>query len=744
MMVTEVAQAQDGVATESITTTPNRVKVPTVLQQAQVECGAASLGMVLAQLGRWETLETLRHACGVTRDGANAPAIMQAAEQYGLAPDGHRGTVADLNGISVPAIVWIRRSHFIVLEGAHGGTFYVNDPAKGRYQITTEEFIQMYSGAAITFTKTADFTPGGHAYRATPALWRRLRNSKRGIDFTFFAGILAMLLGLVLAPVSQLFINGVLGNERKSLLAALAAILLVIGLFRSGLTLLQYSVIARLQAKMSILGTGSFVERLMRLPLSFYQERSVGDLSRRTGYNSAVSSLLATQLATAGIALIAAIGYAALLIYYSWVIGLIVIILSMLNVLVLKLVMGNRTRIQGRVISQQNKLRGTTTASIKGIETIKSTGREDDVFKTLTGQQAEYISASSSLVPSSALLASIPVLLNALTQASILVLGGWLTISGDLTLGAMLAISALAANLHSPIQNLMNTGSQLQVITASLQALDDVLENPVDGRFARRVMDPNEALPDYSGHILLDGISFSYGEKAPLVIENLTLELTPGKRVALVGGSGSGKTTIANLAAGLYLPNSGHVLYDGKPLTDYPIGVLERYISKVDQSIVLFEGTVRDNVTLWDPTIPTDQIERALADAQVLTDVLARDQGIDCFVSENGRNFSGGQCQRIEIARALVLDPRVIVLDEATSALDDITEKRLDEALRRRGVSCIIVAHRLSTIRDADEIIVLGSGGKLLERGTHDELLAAGGAYHQMITEAGEGGDVGS
>lgn len=743
-MTTDVAEAQSDVASGPVSTAPIRVKVPSMLQQSQVECGAASLGMVLAHFGRWETLENLRHACGVTRDGANAIAIMQAAEHYGLTTDGHRGTVDDLNGISVPAIVWVRRAHFIVLEGAHGGTFHVNDPAKGRYQLTTDEFTQLYSGAAITFTKAADFAAGGHPYRVLPALWKRLRNSKRGVEFTFFAGVLAMLLGLVLAPVSQLFINDVLGSERKSVLAALAAILLIIGLFRGGLTLLQYSVIARLEAKFSLVGTSRFVERLMRLPLGFYLERSVGDLSQRTGYNSSVSSLLATQMATSCIALFGAIGYAALLIYYSWFIGLIVIILSTLNVVILRLVMGQRTRVQSRVISQQNKLRGTTTSSIQVIETIKSTGMEDDVFKTLTGQQADYISASASLIPSSALLASFPVLLSALTHASILVLGGWLTISGDFTIGAILAVSALAANLNSPISTLMSTGGQLQVVTSSLQALDDVLANPVGGRFTRRVLDPNEQLPEYSGHILLDDISFGYGDNAPLAIDNLTLELTPGKRVALVGGSGAGKTTIANLAAGLYMPRSGQVLYDGKPLTDYPIGVLERYISKVDQSIVLFEGTVRQNVTLWDPTIPTDQIERALADAQILTDVLARDQGIDCFVSENGRNFSGGQCQRIEIARALVLDPRVIVLDEATSALDDITEKLVDEALRRRGVSCIIVAHRLSTIRDADEIIVLGSGGKLLERGTHDELLAAGGAYHQMIIEAGEGGDVGT
>lgn len=743
-MATQVAPAQVTATAVPVTSTPTRVKVPTILQQSQVECGAASLGMILAHFGRWETLEDLRHACAVTRDGANAIAIMKAADHYGLSPDGHRGTVSDLDGIAVPAIVWVRRSHFIVLEGAHGGTFHVNDPARGRYQLTAEEFTELYSGAAITFTKKPDFTAGGHAYRAMPALWKRLRNSKRGVEFALFAGILAMLLGLVLAPVSQLFINGVLGNERKSLLAALAAILLIIGLFRGGLTLLQYAVIARLNAKFSIVGTSAFVERLMRLPLGFYLERSVGDLSQRTGYNSSVASLLATQMATSCIALIGAIGYAALLIYYSWIIGLIVLVLSMLNVVVLRLVMGKRTRTQGRLISQQNSLRGTTTSSIQGIETIKATGMEDDVFKTLTGQQADYISASASLVPTSALIASIPVLLSALTHASILVLGGWLTMSGDFTIGAILAVSALAANLNSPIQTLMSTGGQLQVVTSSLQALDDVLANPVGARFTRRVMDPSEALSDFSGHILLDGVSFGYGENAPLVIDNLTLELTPGKRVALVGGSGAGKTTIANLAAGLYQPVSGQVLYDGKLLADYPIGVLESYISKVDQSIVLFEGTVRENVTLWDPTIPTDQIERALADAQILTDVLARDGGVDCFVSENGRNFSGGQCQRIEIARALVLDPRVIVLDEATSALDDITEKLVDEALRRRGVSCIIVAHRLSTIRDADEIIVLGSGGKLLERGTHDELLAAGGAYHQMIVEAGEGGDVGT
>jgi ABC-type bacteriocin/lantibiotic exporter with double-glycine peptidase domain len=324
------------------------------------------------------------------------------------------------------------------------------------------------------------------------------------------------------------------------------------------------------------------------------------------------------------------------------------------------------------------------------------------------------------------------------------VLGGYFTITGAFTLGGLMAVTALAANLNSPIQSLMNTGSQLQVVTSSLQALDDVMANPVDPRFERPELEPGDPLPVLSGTISLVDVSFGYGETAPLVIKDLTLELTPGKRVALVGGSGAGKTTIGNLIAGMYQPRSGQVLYDGKPQSAYPNGVLERTISKVDQSIVLFEGTVRQNITLWDRTVPESDIVEALRDAQILDDILAREEGLDSEVLENGRNFSGGQCQRIEIARALVLNPRTVILDEATSALDDITESRVDQALRRRGISCVIIAHRLSTIRDADEIIVLGRAGAILQRGTHEELMQTEGPYRSMVDEAGAGGDVGS
>jgi ABC-type bacteriocin/lantibiotic exporter with double-glycine peptidase domain len=491
-------------------------------------------------------------------------------------------------------------------------------------------------------------------------------------------------------------------------------------------------------------GTVGMVDRLLRLPLIFYMERAAGDLSQRISYNTVVAQVLAGQMASAAISMLAVAGYAALLFYYNWIIAIVVLVLTAINVVVLRLVQRQRTDSENRILRRQNELRGLTTASIRDIETLKSTGREDETFVSLEGQQAEYISATAALVPTSALLAALPTAIMALVSASILILGGIFTIQGTFTIGALLAVQSLASSLSSPIQTLMGTGSQIQTVTSSLNAIDDVLTNKESVRFSRPTLEPGEKVPEISGHLRLDRVSFGYGDKAPLVLQDFSLEVKPGHRIALVGTSGAGKTTIGNIAAGLLTPRSGSVFYDEKTIDQYPIGVLENYISKVDQNIVLFEGTVRQNVTLWDDSIQEDQIVSALEDAQILDDVLARPGSIDARVEEDGRNFSGGQAQRIEIARSLVRNPRLLIMDEATSALDDITEKLVDNAVRRRGVAALIIAHRLSTIRDSDEIIVLGRGGQVLERGTHDDLMGLNGLYRKMIQEAGEGGNVGS
>lgn len=715
-----------------------------MIQQAATECGAASLGMVLAHYGHWATLDELRVACGVDRNGAALQDVANAAEKYGLHYEAHTGDTASLDGLAVPAIIWWERNHFVVLEGAKGGRFYLADPARGRYSLPRDDFEASYSGVGITLTPTDSFVKEGHPYRVSAGLWKRMAHSKIGVYFAIAAGVLAMLLGILVGPLNQVFIDDALGADRRSLLPALITVMLAIGLLRGGLTLLEYGVLARLQAKFTLVGTVGLLHRLIRLPLLFYLERATGDLSQRMGYNAAVAQLLAGQVASAGIALLAVIGYAVLLLYYSWIIGLVVLLLASVNAIVLQRVQRSRTETQNRILKKQNRLRGATTASIRDIETLKSTGREGETFTDLVGQQAEYISASAALVPSSALLASLPPALMGLTTASILMIGGYLTIQGAFTIGALLAVQALALSLNSPIQTLMATGSQMQVISSSMIALDDVLTNDADERFTRPELESGDDVPTLSGHLQLVDVSFGYGPTAPAFITGFNLEVAPGRRVALVGTSGAGKTTIGNIAAGLFSPRSGQVLYDGRPLADYPAPVVERSVVKVDQTIILFEGTVRQNVTLWDTSVPESDIVAALSDAQILDDVLARPGSLDALVEEDGRNFSGGQAQRIEIARALVRNPRLIILDEATSALDDITERLVDEAIRRRGMAALIIAHRLSTIRDADEIVVLGPGGVLLERGTHDDLMEQGGEYARMVQEAGEGGDVGS
>ncbi len=728
-----------------ITTSPKQVKVPTFLQQSATECGAASLGMILAHYGKWLTLDELRTDLGVGRDGATAQAIVDGGESLGLKGKGARVPHGKLGQISVPAILWWKHSHFLVLEGASNGYVHINDPARGRVSLPVDEFKEGYSGIALEFEPSETFEKSGRKFSTMGSLWSRLKSSKAGVNFAIYAGVLGMLLGLLSAPFSQTFIDDALDGPRRGLIPGLVAAVLVVGLMRGGLNLLQYGVISRLQSKISLVGSDKLLSKLLRLPTLFYMERAVGDLSQRVSYNSNVANLLANQMASAAISMLAVVGYAALLLYYNLTIGALVLVITGINVLVLREMLDRRTTMQSRIFRRQNDLRGLTQSAIRNIETLKSTGLEDQTFASLSGKQTDYISASAALVPTSSVLVALPVALMSLTSAVILIVGGLFILNGSLSFGGLLAIQALALSLSQPVQSLMSTGGQLQVVTSSLQALDDVLRNDLAPRFERSALVPGAPVPSFSGHLEFRDVSFGYGEKAPLMLDGLNLKLEPGSRVALVGVSGAGKTTIGNLAAGLLQPRGGQVLYDGKPMEDYPEGALEQRLSKVDQNVVLFSGTIAENVSLWDRSISYEQISKALADAQVLDDVLARVGALDCLVEEDGRNFSGGQCQRIEIARALVRNPSLIVLDEATSALDDVTEVLVTDAIRRRGVSSLIIAHRLSTIRDADEIIVFGRGGTILERGSHDELMQnEEGDYHRMVIEAGEGGDVGS
>lgn len=743
-------EAGPGEAAVTPVETGKRFKVPTVLQIEAIECGAASFGMVLAGFGRWESLRTLRSACQVSRDGTSLATVMEAAETYGLTPQGHRGTTADLAGLPMPAIIWWQRDHYVVLEGAHKGTFHVNDPARGRMTYTQEYFSRNYSGAAVTFERTPEFTKGGRPFRSLPSLLRRLPGVGDGVLLAFLAGLLALLPGLLIAPASSLFVNGVLGEGVREFLPFLIGTLALVALLRVGLTLLEYRALARVQEKLASRSTVEFLVQLLRLPMPFFGTRNIGDLVQRVGYNSTIAQLLASQVAGAIISMVAIIAYAALMFFYSWSLALIVLALAACNVAVLRAVVRRRTVGQGLVMVDQGHLQATTVSSLQSIETIKAGGLEPEVFAKWTDQQTRMVSSEASFVTPTAVVSAVPVVLTMLTSTAILVVGALEVINGSLSLGGLLAFQALAAGVSAPITMLVGAASQVQTITVDLQRLDDALENPLDPRFA-----PTEAAGDHAqvvagrtrpltGAVTFTEVMFGYSEGDLPLIADFTLDLKPGHRVALVGASGSGKTTIGNLAAGLLTPWSGTITYDGRQVSEIDPRILSTQMAKVDQTIMLFAGSVRDNITLWDPTIDDATVTRALADAQILDEVLARPGGLDGPVIEGGLNFSGGERQRLEIARALVRSPNFLILDEATSALDTTTEVAVDNSLRARGCTCMIIAHRLSTIRDADEIIMLARGGLVVERGTHDELIAAGGAYAELVASAGSGGDVGS
>jgi NHLM bacteriocin system ABC transporter peptidase/ATP-binding protein len=727
--------------------TGKRQKVPTILQIEALECGAASLAMVLAGYGRWESLRTLRAACGVDRDGSTLSELAGAGVQFGLAPTVHRGTAGDLNGLPMPAIIWWDRKHFVVLEGAAKGSFYVNDPAFGRLTYSAKTFERLYSGAAVTFEPLPNFEKMGKSFNPLASLLAKLPGTWSGVVLAMSAGLLALLPGILLAPAGAVFIDQVLARGDKTFLPFVIGTMAVIGLLAAGLTYLQFSVLTRIQGKLASQSTVIFLAKLLRLPMLFFASRNIGDIVQRTWYNISVAQLLASQVASSLIAMIAVVAYSAVMFYYNWVLALIVLLLAAVNVAVLQATQSRKRVSYGLVMTNGAEFQGTTISTLQSIETIKSSGLEAEVFAKLANQQTRLVTSTGRTASLNAFMNAVPLLINLLTAVAIMIVGALAVIDGSLSLGGLIAFQALAIGVNGPISTLVFNSTAVQKIATNLERIDDALDNPIDGRYLVPPINAEAraaSLRPLSGSVRFKDVEFSYAGGGDPVVRGLSFDLEPGSRVALVGTSGAGKTTIGNLAAGLLIPQSGSITYDGREINQIAPEVLGSQLAKVDQTIMLFKGTVRENVTFWDATISDDLVVEALRDAQILEMVMARPGGLDGEVVEGGANFSGGERQRLEIARALARSPNFLILDEATSALDTTAEFAVDCALRARGSSCLIIAHRLSTIRDADEILLLARGGAVAERGTHDELISLGGIYSELVDSAGSGGNVGT
>jgi NHLM bacteriocin system ABC transporter peptidase/ATP-binding protein len=707
-----------------------RVRTPTVIQMEAVECGAAALGIILAYNKKWVPLEELRKTCGVSRDGSRASNVLKAGRSYGLEAKGFQMEAAKLRELKTPFIVFWNFHHFLVVEGFRGDTVYLNDPGSGPRKVKFQDFDNSFTGVVLTFEPSDEFEAGGTKPNAFAGLGERLIGGRLALVLVFLASLLLVVPGLATPAFTRIFVDKVLNGGLKGWIWPLLGVMALAAVVTYLLTAVQQYYLLRLETRMAIESSGRFLRHVLRLPVDFFTQRQPADVSSRVVANDTVAQLLSRDLATSFISGLLVVFYAVFMFSYDVWLTLIGIGLAGLNIVVLQLVSRARTDATTKLRQDRGRLIGTTYNGLQLIETLKATGTENDFFGRWAGFQTKVSNGQQKLGVPTQVLAVVPPLLASLNAALILLIGSKRAIEGAITIGVLVAFQGLLNNFNRPVQQLTQLGQKLQDVAADINRLGDVERYPVAKAFSDPVEDEGTRL---DGYLALDSITFGYSPLADPLITDFSLSIEPGHRVALVGGSGSGKSTLARLIAGLHEPWTGQVLLDGRPRETISRQVLAASLAVVDQDIFLFEGSVRDNLTLWDETVPDEILIQALKDALIYDDIMARPGGINGIISEGGRNLSGGQRQRLEIARALSIDPRVLILDEATSALDTETEKTIDDNLRRRGCTCVVVAHRLSTIRDADEIIVL-QFGNVIQRGTHDELLEnREGLYAQLI-----------
>ncbi|MFG2143537.1 NHLP family bacteriocin export ABC transporter peptidase/permease/ATPase subunit [Streptomyces sp. NPDC048696] len=712
------------------------VRTPTVLQMEALECGAASLAMVLSHHGRHVPLEELRIACGVSRDGSRASNVLKAARSYGLTAKGMQMEPAALAEVQAPAILFWEFNHYVVYDGparrlGRRGV-YINDPDKGRRFVPAEDFDTSFTGVVLVLEPGESFRRGGRKPGVLAALPARLRGTTGTMLAALLASLLLVAVGATLPALSRTYIDMFLIGDQTSLLGVLFAAMGTMVALTAVLTWLQQANLLRGRVISSTLGGARFFRHLLRLPVTFFAQRSPADLVQRLQSNDAVAETLARDLTAAAVDGVVVLLYAFVLWSYDPQLTVIGIGIALLNVVAMRIVVRLRATRTQKLRADSARLTNTAYTGLQLIETMKATGGEDGFFRRWAGQHATTLEEQQRLGVPSAWLGVVAPLLATLNSALILWIGGLRAVEGHLSIGLLVAFQALVTRFTAPVTRLNSVAGRVQDFAADVARLKDVENFPVDALYSRGEVTENTRR--LKGHVTLEDITFGYSPLDAPLLTGFSLSVGPGQQVALVGGSGSGKSTVSRLISGLYAPWEGTIRIDGQRLEDIARGALAASVSFVDQDVFLFEGTVRDNVALWDPSVPDDAVVAALKDAALYEVVARRPGGIHSRVEQDGRNFSGGQRQRLEIARALVRRPSILVLDEVTSALDARTEQIIIDNLRRRGCACVVIAHRLSTVRDSDEIVVLDHG-TIVERGRHEDLVAAAGQYAELVKE---------
>ncbi len=714
--------------------TSGAAKVPVIMQMEALECGAASLTMILAYYGKWIPLEQVRADCGVSRDGSNAKNVLKAARSYGLTAKGYRYEPEDLKKKGkFPCIIHWNFNHFVVLDGFKGNKAYLNDPAKGSYSVPMETFDKSFTGICLMFEPSESFEPGGRPKSVLAFAKKRLKGAGTAVAFVVLTTLITSLMGVINPAFSRIFLDRLLTGENPEWFMPFIVALAGMGAVQLIVAWIQTVYSLKINGKLSVVGSTDYMWKVLRMPMEFFSQRMAGDIQQRQSMNASIAQSLVQTFAPLVLETIMMIFYLVVMIRYSLILTLVGIASILINVAVSRIISRKRINITRVQMRDSGKLAGATVAGIEMIETIKASGAENGFFEKWAGYQASVNTQQVKFQKLNQYLGMIPGIVSSLANTAVLILGVYFTINGEFTVGMIMAFQGFLGSFTAPAQTLISAGQTLQEMRTQMERVEDVMEYPTDVNYEHDEIDENAEYDKLSGNVELKNVTFGYSKLAEPLIRDFNLTLKTGSRVAFVGTSGCGKSTLSKLISGLYKPWSGEILFDGKPIEKIDRSVFTGSLAVVDQDIILFEDTIANNIKMWDSSIEDFEMIMAARDAQLHEDIMQRDGGYNYRITEGGKDFSGGQRQRMEIARVLAQDPTIIILDEATSALDAKTEYEVVKSIKDRGITCIVVAHRLSTIRDCDEIIVLDNG-VVVERGTHEELYRKGGAYTSLVT----------
>ena len=703
------------------------------MQLEALECGAAALDMVMAYYGKWVPLEEARLACGVSRDGSNAKNICLAAKHYGFDVSAYRLTPESLRERGeFPCIIHWNMNHFVVLDGFRGKKAYLNDPARGAVRVDWEEFDRSFTGVVIVPVPSEGFRPDGERRSTLSFAGKRLKGAGAAVAFAGLATAIAYLFGIVNSVTSRIFVDRLLTGRNAEWLYPFLSVMALLALAQLAVAWVQGIYSLKINGKMAIIGSSSYLWKVLRLPMEFFSQRMAGDIQSRLALNSSIAGTLANTFAPLLLNSIMTVFYLVLMLKQSPLLTAIGLGSLLLNTLIARIISAKRMNIARVRMRDAGQLESATVTGIEMIETIKASGAENGYFQRWAGCQASVNTQNVQAEKTQRFLGTIPAFVGTFANYAVLLLGVWLTMRGSFSLGAVMMFQGFLGSFMSPAMTLVGAGQTVQEMRTSMERREDVMEYPEDPALREAECGETVELEKLRGNLELKHVSFGYSRLAAPLIRDISLSIKAGERVALVGPSGCGKSTVSKLVSGLYQPWSGEILFDGKPRSAYPREVVTGSLAVVDQEITLFEDSIANNIKMWDDTIMDFEMILAARDARIHDDIVQMPGGYQHRLSDGGRELSGGQRQRLEIARVLAQDPTILILDEATSALDAKTEYEVINAVRARGITCIVIAHRLSTVRDCDEIIVLDHG-EVVERGKHDELMRAGGVYGGLV-----------